>query len=73
MFWLLVVFVFVSDPMGHGALAERQVLQPKIEANAAACHADQAAILTVDVPEGVFIGAKCDGPLVDPTVKANSP
>lgn len=69
MFYLLIVFVFTAGLANDHSIGHaRQVLLPKFEPTLAACKADQFAALKLDAPDGVTIGAKCDGPMVDPTV-----
>lgn len=69
MFYLLIVFVFTAGfPMAPDLGSNRQVLLPKFEPTAAACRADAIKALSLEAPDGVIVGAKCDGPMVDPTV-----
>lgn len=69
MFFLLIVFLFTPGFEMAPELGQvRQVLQPKFEPTAEACRADAMKALTMEAPEGVIVGAKCDGPLVDPSV-----
>lgn len=66
MFYLLIVFLFSAAPMG--TMADKQVLIPKFEPSAEACRADADKALSLEIPDGVIIGTKCDGPFQDPTV-----
>jgi len=67
-FYLLIVFVFTADPFGMADMASRQVLAPKFEPTMQACKADAIKALSMQTPDGVTVGVKCDGPLTDPSV-----
>ena len=67
MFWLLICMVFTTSGPGTD-LNTREVMPPKIEITLAACQADEAKLLSAEVPDGVYVGVKCDGPFQDPTV-----
>lgn len=67
MFYILLVFVFVGRPEGFvDDMADRQV-QIYFEPTKLACGTEAAKMLTMQVPAGVTVGVKCDGPFLDPT------
>lgn len=67
MFYILFVFVFVARPEGYvDEMASRQV-QVYFEPTAQKCGQEAAKMLTAQVPAGVAVGVKCDGPFLDPT------